>query len=480
MAEFQRQRFASIVPALKAIAAGEAPAIGRHWWEATKGASKDSDLACCLLWLLAFTSRPLAIQIGAADQDQADELRKAAKAILRLNPWLAQRVEVQNWRIACKATASDAEIIAADTAGSHGARPDVLILNELSHVTKWEFAENLMDNASKVPQGLVVIATNAGFIGTPAWKWRELARTSPRWNFNCYDRPSPWLDDAEIEEARRRNATARFNRLWHGVWASGSGDALDPTDIDAAIDPKLAPMFGSIWRVPETNDRDSLLPRLEAVPEFPPEPPQEERGSYSFVAGLDLGIKHDHSALVVLAADHMTQRVRLASAQSWAPDKRTGKVDLEEVESGVVSAYERFGLVTIGYDPYQAELMSQRLSRVNIPMREMPFVGKNLDTMATTLLEVFRSRRIDLFPHDRLVADLRRLSIEEKSYGHRLSATRDIDGHADLATALAIALPAAVELASQRYGPGSVIRLDIDPRELHGSAEGVFFSDRSA
>jgi hypothetical protein len=43
------------------------------------------------------------------------------------------------------------------------------------------------------------------------------------------------------------------------------------------------------------------------------------------------------------------------------------------------------------------------------------------------------------------VADLGRLTIVEKSYGYRLEAVRDEHGHADLATALAIALPIAVE-----------------------------------
>ena len=78
-------------------------------------------------------------------------------------------------------------------------------------------------------------------------------------------------------------------------------------------------------------------------------------------------------------------------------------------------------------------------------MREVAFVGKNLNEMASTLLDVFRSRRIALYDHPALIADLGRLSIEEKSYGHRLSATRTEEGHADLATALAIALPIAVE-----------------------------------
>ena len=166
MAEFQRERFAGIVPALLSVARGEKPEIGRYWWEATKGASKDSDLACCLLWLLAFTKRPLTIQCGAADRDQAAEMQKACKDVLRLNDWLAARVEVQAWKVVCKATGSECEIIVADVAGSHGARPDVVVINELSHIQKQEFAENLADNAAKVPHGLVCIATNAGFSAT--------------------------------------------------------------------------------------------------------------------------------------------------------------------------------------------------------------------------------------------------------------------------------------------------------------------------
>ena len=50
MGDFQRERFEGINPALLSIAKGEKPDTGRFWWEATKGASKDSDLAVCLLW----------------------------------------------------------------------------------------------------------------------------------------------------------------------------------------------------------------------------------------------------------------------------------------------------------------------------------------------------------------------------------------------------------------------------------------------
>ena len=437
MADFQRERFASIAPALVAVATGQKPPIGRHWWEATKGGSKDSDLACCLLWLLAFSKRPLTCQVGAADLDQADELKKAAKDILRLTPWLADRVEIQSWKILCKATDSYCEIIASDVHGSHGARPDVLILNELSHITKLEFAENLMDNAAKVPHGLAVIATNSGFTGTWQERWREIAETSDRWVMNCFSRPAPWLDDADVEEAERRNSNARFQRLFWGVWASSSGDALDKADVDACTDSTLGPMG------------------------------RRQRGHF-YIGGLDLGIKHDHSALVVIAGRQDTQELRLAYAESWAPDAKTGRVDLIKVESTVLAMHRRYDFDFVGFDIHQAELMSQRLQRQRVPMLEMKFQGENLNKMASTLLDVFRSRRIRLYDHKKLISDLGRLTITEKSYGYKLEAVSDTRGHADLAIALAIALPIAVEKSGQRK---IIIRvgLDDDPVEDYTS-----------
>lgn len=410
MADFQRERFKGIAPALLAVARGQKPPIGRFWWEATKGASKDSDLAACLLWLLGFTTRPLLCQVGAADADQADEMRKAAKDILRLNPWLAQRVELQNWRILCRATEATCEIVAADTAGSHGARPDVLIINELSHITKQEFAENLRDNAAKVPQGLVAIATNAGFTGTWQFKWREQARATDRWGFFAWSQPAPWLDPAEIDEARGRNSSGRFLRLFCGQWVSGSGDALDPADVEAAV----------------TLQGPSI----------------DRERRWVYVGGFDLGYKHDHSAFAIVARHPVTQRMRLVQLFSWAPGP-SGEVDLQVVENTIAWAHERFRLATVNYDPHQAALMAQRLKKRRVQVNEVPFVGGNLNAMASVVLETFRSRMIDLWRDELLLKDLGRLVIVEKSYGYKLESTRDADGHADRATALTLAMLAA-------------------------------------
>ncbi len=277
MADFQRETFAALAPALLAVACGSKPPIGRYWIERTKGGSKDSDLACAILWLVAFTRRPLTGQVGAADADQADELRRAAVAILRLNPWLEQRVEIRASEVRSHATESIVEIIAADKAGSHGARPDVLILNELSHVTRQEFAENLLDNAAKVPHGLAIIATNAGFTDTWQERWRAIAKTSGRWAFHQFTQPAPWLDPAEIAEAERRNSRSRYLRLWWGVWSTGGGDALDADDLAAAFDATARPL-------------------ISTEPEF------------GFAAGLDLGIRRGHAAITVLGFNWATHR----------------------------------------------------------------------------------------------------------------------------------------------------------------------------
>jgi hypothetical protein len=459
IADHQREWLAVLAPAFLALAHGRRPEIGRVWIEGTKGSAKDTILAALVLWLAAFSRRPITAQVGAADQDQADELTKSAKVWLRYSPWLEKLgVKIQNNRVIGQKTDVDCMVIASEVSGSHGARPDLLILNEAHAITRWEFAQNLLDNASKMPDGLVICATNAGFMGSEAWKLREIARTSSRWAFLQFDRPAPWISKAELDEAARRNASERFKRLFHGVWSRGAGDALDVQDIEAAVDATFAPLAG----------RTIILPNGRPT-------------SPTFVAGLDLGIKHDHSALVVLAAVHETRRIRLAHAESWAPKMFTGgKVDLRTVQAAVLAAHRKFGLSACLFDPWQASMLSDGLRSEGVRMEEMTFSGGNLNRMATTLLEVHRSRQVDWFPCQRLIDDVMRLRIVEKSYGHRLEATQDADGHSDLGTAYAICLPAAVDALN---GHGPVCSVDFEfwnPAGLSHALPAAHINDRHA
>ncbi len=421
MAPFQRMRLRKLVPDLHALVARERPPIGRHWWEATKGASKDTDLAAAVMWLLAFARRPLYGQAGAADASQAAEIRKAANEWLNANPWMHERIKVLRGEIRSPSTGSTLEIMTSDAATAHGSRPDFMLVNELHAIKSKEVAETWIDNADKIPWGVRVIATNAGFQNSWQWQWREIALDGARigiWYFHKFAKPAPWISMVQLAESKRRNTASRYLRLWEGLWVKGTGDALDPADVEACVKLKAG-----------VEPSDKLI----------------------FLGGLDLGVRHDHSAFVVLGAEPMG-RIKLAVCESWAPGL-DGKVDLMAVRRGVLTAHQKYDLRWLGYDPSQAELMAQELEHEGVPMNAVEFRGKNLDLMARELLQTFRNRRIDLYPDDRLVNDLYRLTIEERSYGYKLTAISDDTGHADRAIALAIPLPLALEITMADIEP---------------------------
>lgn len=441
---FQSERYADLDQDLIAVARGDKPPRGgRHWWEATKGASKDTDLAINLMWLLAWSPRFLRCQVGAADRKQAKELRDSAKAVLSENPWLEDFLKIDNYQIKNPHTESEVEILPADIAGSHGAKPNVLVINELTHIRPQhkEFAENLMDNADKVDFGVVIIATNAGQIDTWQWQWRETARTSPRWAFHKLDRPSPWTSEDLLAESRRRNPKARYDRLWNGIWSTGSGEGIPPESIDAAIDHEHRPMTG------------------------------KEPG-YVFVAGLDIGIHRHRTGLCVVGIEigHMeweeipenerrklpdwpgvkqpeTRRqvkrggsgmVKLAYTRSWKPGPG-GPVDTIAVENEVERVAKEFRC-PVFYDTNQAERSAQGLRRKAIRMEPVNFTSSECRGMATATLEMFADRKVVLYADTTLITDLRKMEVVEKSYGFRIEQPEDDQGHGDLGTAYLLAL----------------------------------------
>lgn len=418
-ADFQVEVFREIAPCLVAVANGQKPKWRGFWLERTKGGSKDSDVGLALVWLLLFSPRPLLMEAGADDQSQAMETLKAIAELVRLNPWIGDRLEIQRFKIVCHRTGSVLEFLTSDATGAHGSRPAVTVCNELSHVGNQEFIATMLDNATKIPTNLAIIATNAGFLKTWQHRWRESYRKNPRWFFQKLDQPAPWVDPADVEEAKTRNTRSRFNRLWWGLW-SGEGDALDPEDVQACIT-LAGPMTGG-------------------------------GSGWVFGAGLDLGVKHDHSGFVVLGTELGSGRVALAACQSWAPGP-DGKVHLPTVRQSVLEAHQRFGLGWVGFDPSQAHLMAQDLAAAGLNMVEVPFSGKNLDNMARDLLGAFRGRRVDLYPDDLLIEDLHRLTIVERRYGYKLEAVSDERGHADRATALAIVLPTMLEVSQLEPEP---------------------------
>ena len=307
---------------------------------------------------------------------------------------------------------------------------------------------------------MFLIFTNAGAVDSWQWQFREAVHRDPDWYFNALNGPvASWITPARLAEQRRLLPGIAFERLWLNVWSKGSGTALAEADIDAAI----------------TQDG----------------PMRGDEVGWSFCSALDIGISHDATAHVVLGihtghtetidapprkTTHInrclidagliqparrdepqqqihhagTGRVRLAHVDVWQPTNGS-RVDLSEVEAAIVAANERFNLSCVACDPWQSELMVQRLQRRGLAIFSLQQHGQSLQAQASAVLDVFRERSIELFRHDALIGDLRSLQVAERLYGFRLISPKtsnmntNATAHGDCATAFSIGLLARAD-----------------------------------
>ena len=438
IADFQMETFQLLAPSLKAIRDGTMPPKRRFWVERTKKAGKDSDLAICLLWLMAYPKRPILVQVSAANQQQSGIVKRRALHLIYYNPWLEDYVTVQQNRIYGRNRLGEVVIEATGAAGAkQGDTPDLLILNELVHVDKWAVNETHMANADGVPQGVVIVSTNAGIKGTPAELWRKNAQGHPkRWTMLLWSKRAPWISAEDVEDARRRDPVGvEYDRLWRGIWRSGRGDAVTEDAIEKCF----------------------RLPDKLAAPET----------GWRYLAGLDLGISHDHSGLVLIGVHPEHQRVRVGWLRGYVPtianDKGQLEVDSDVVERDCLEIQKRFRVEWFGYDPAAGgSFMAQRLRRKGVPMREVSFSSpKNCCDMATSFISAVNDGKLECYedPEGRMRRDMGKFRfVAVTGGGYKLVATSDEWGHADVGTALVICLPQAVRmLGANRFSGDDAI-----------------------
>ena len=355
---WQVEDFTALDPGWRRVAGHQVDdAIRRAYLERARGHSKTADLAAMASWVLFSSRRQLSGIAAAADQDQASLLRDAVNRLVLLNPWLADFLTVQKHVIVNEHTGSELTIIASDAASSYGLTPDFVIVDEVTHWGNDGLWVSLFSAAAKRAACMLVIIANAGTGRGKSWQWgvREAARTGDDWYFHRLGGPAAsWITPDRLAEQERMLPPLAYERLWQNRWTTGSGDALTEGDNQAAI------------------VRDGPMYQYEA--------------GHSFVGAIDLGIKHDHSAFVVLAADHATHKVKLASCESWRPPAG-GEVQVADVFNAVIEARWKFGMKGILYDPWQGEYLAQNLREQGIGAEPKPFIGQNLNAMARPIPE---------------------------------------------------------------------------------------------
>jgi len=339
------------------------------------------------------------------------------------------------------------EILTSDAPTSYGLTPDFIIADELVHWRQRELWDSLISSAAKRAACMAVVISNAGFGESWQWQVREAVRTDPAWHFSRLDGPAAsWITPDRLAEQRRLLPSIAYRRLWLNEWTSGSGDALNPDDIERAVTLR-GPIRGAKagWRffagldLGLSRDKAALAVVGRHVGHVE-ETERPKRNLPTTVAAMvDLGLMDEPEPEDAEPVVHEgTGRLRLADLRVWTPPAR-GKVDIEEIEETIADLDGRFRL-QVGADPWQAAYLIERLRKQGVPIEPVDFTGSNLKSMCTATLEAFSEGQIQLYPDPQLTADLRALRVVEKSYGVRLDSPRGLNGHGDAATALAIAL----------------------------------------
>lgn len=353
----------------------------RHWLGRAKGYSKTGDVAGLSLAVLLTQLRPGAEAYAAAtDADQAGLLLRAIRGYVARTPGLSERVVIESRRVVVPDRGTELVVLPADSAGANGLRPAWLVLDELANWSEDErhrsFLEALLAGLPKVADSRLVAMSTAGPPGHFAERYFMTAGSAPGWRRSDVHGPSPWMDPADIDEARRTLMPATFARWFDNRWTGG--------------DDRLA-----TW---EQLRRAATLagPQL-----FVP--------GRRYFGGVDLGLAHDRTAIAVvhgeLVGDGRVQSRRYVLDRLVVRQGARGDhVDLEEVERIVLNLSEHYRGVRWRIDPWQAALLSQRLRSQGVSVEQRAYSEQLFSAMATKLAELFREDLIAI-PDDQALID---------------------------------------------------------------------------
>lgn len=397
------------------LSADEGPR--RHWIGRSRGYSKTTDAAAMTLGAMLGG----AIAPGergfccAADRDQARLLLNAIEGFAARTPALRGRLDIGTWRVADPATRTEVTVVAADAASAYGLLGSWFVIDELC---QWadvpgshRFWEAVSTAFPKNRRSRVMVITTAGDPGHFSRSVYDHAVESDQWRVSEVHGPPPWLDPDEIDAERARLPESTFRRLWLNEWAA-----------------------------PE--DRLVLIDDLDACRVLTDWPLAYDHQQGPYVVALDIGLKNDHTALVVAHAedriDGTGNVVVLDRKLTWRGTRRE-PVNLGDVEAAVSLAVNDYGGATVVVDPWQAALLVERLRKRHITVEEHSFTSQSVGRLAQTLHLRLRDRGLRLPADDQDLADeLANVQLRETSPGvYRLD--HRAGRHDDQAVALGMA-----------------------------------------
>lgn len=403
----------------RAILVGDGPRF--HFLTRARGGSKTSDLAGLAIVEL-LRQRDGRLYALASDQGQGGILLDALAGFVNRSPSLREHLRIGTWKVTCPRTRSSLEILAADSPGAWGLRPDFVVVEEFSGWAETRSSRTLWTAVSsavaKVPGSRLVILTTAGDPAHFSAKILEHAKADAAWRVNEVPGPAPWMDAEDLAAQERMHPASIFRRLFHNEWQQGEDRLTSPEDLAECV----------------------VL-----------DGPLEPRSGVRYVLGLDVGLTHDRTVAAIMHRER-EGLVVLDRVEVWAGSKRS-PVRVEDVEDWILEARRQFRVKVVA-DPWQSKHLAQRLRERRVPVDEFTFSPSSVGRLATTLHLLIRDRALALPDDPELLDELANVRLRETSPGV-MRMDHDPDKHDDRAIAIALAAQHLLERGPRRSGAPS-------------------------
>ncbi len=409
-----------------------------------KKSGKTAVSAGVATWWAYTQEAPNQIFIVANDLDQAQSVTfQTICGLITRNPLLATRAKIFKSEIRLD-NGTVIKAIANDYAGAAGSRHGLVVHDEIWGSTS-EASQRLFDELTPVPtrrNSIRFISTYAGYVGESELLWRlylegvgpeehpdgkgtrvhpdlpiYVNRESRMFTYWSHIPRMEWQTPEYYAEQRRTLRPAQFLRLHENRWTSSETRFITEEMYEACLDREHRPIL-------------------------PNHPTQ-------LYVGVDIGIKHDSSAVVAVMQEQGKPAVALH--RIWKPTSEE-TVRLEDVVEYLLELKRLYRVKTIVADPNQMLGVIQRLKEKNLPIQEYPQTTANLTQAGQALFDLVRDKNLRLYPNAELREHLVNAVVVESPRGWRLAkdkAAKKIDA----AVALAMALVALQERPEGWFDP---------------------------
>jgi hypothetical protein len=358
------------------------------------------------------------IIIAATDTEQARIVLEHTDAFLRRNGRLGSLFKAKG--DVRSTDRSRIRVVASDAASAYGLggthRSFRLICDELTQWRDEALWTALVSGTGKVADVQTLVLSNAGFGGSSSWQWgvrREAQQAEWAHLFSAEGPIASWIDPAWIETMQGLLPGPAFERLILNRWASEQGDFVTRAQWEACIDPFLRPATGAT------------------------------RGA-SHIAGVDLGLTKDATAIAVVHSDG--ERVTLDELLVLQ-GTREEPVSIANVERILLGLAGRYPGLKVLADPWQFQGSIERL-RGSMRISEFTFSASSVAKLSSALHEAISGARLRVFDDPELTREILGLQVRETPSGWRLDHRSG--GYSDRAIALAM----CVQEALRRGAPG--------------------------